>query len=247
VEKVKAGYTAAQAQQATEQKVGSTQLESMQAAAQKAEAIQPLLRELVPLLKSAPSGAIGQLLQSHQDWLPTLTAMGLDPKTATVTQLVNGLTDYLSLDLKPAATGALRVGEIPMLKGLLPQLGQAGPAQQQALARILNYTQRVKAEADFANENFGANDPKTNQPNYKILYKNIDAPMQLDENGQRVGGGLGPVVPEAPAPVANPNPGQIEAARRYQKYVANLPSGMPYNTYERQNDGSLQRVLKIHE
>ena len=32
---------------------------------------------------------------------------------------------------------------------------------------------------------------------------------------------------------------------RYQKYVANLPSGMPYNTYERQADGSYQRVLKV--
>ena len=54
----------------------------------------------------------------------------------------------------------------------------------------------------------------------------------LDANGQRVGGGLGSVVPKPPPHfVANPNPGQIEAARRYQKYVANLPSGMPYNTY----------------
>ena len=59
-----------------------------------------------------------------------------------------------------------------MLKGLLPQMGQSQQAQQQAMARILNYTQRVKDEYDVANENFGAVDAKTGQPNYKILYKN---------------------------------------------------------------------------
>jgi hypothetical protein len=137
-----------------------------------------------------------------------------------------------------------------MLKGLLPQLGQSTQAQQQAMARILNYTQRVKNEYDTAAENFGAVDEKTGKPNYKILYKNLDAPMQLDENGQRVGGGLGSVVPEPPAMPANPSaasPAQVEAMRRYQKYVGNLPSGMPYNQYERQADGSYQRVLKVHD
>ena len=244
--KVAAGYTQQQHQIDAEQQTGSKQLEAMGTQAQKAAAIQPMLRELVPLLKNAPSGAIGQILQTHQDWIPALTAAHIVPaNVATTAQLVQGLTDYLALDLKPTATGALRNTEIPMLKGMGPQLGQSTQAQQQALARILNYTQRVKDEYDVATENFGAVDEKTSQPNYKILYKNLDAPMQLDDNGQRVGGGLGPVVPEPPPMVANPTPQQKVTAMRYQKYVANLPSGMPYNTYERQADGSYQRVLKI--
>ena len=142
----------------------------------------------------------------HPNSILALTAAHILPQNvATTAQLVQGLTDYLALDLKPTATGALRNTEIPMLKGMGPQLGQSQPAQQQALARILNYTQRVKNEYDVANENFGAVDEKTGLPNYKILYKNLDAPMQLDDNGQRVGGGLGSVVPEPPPMVANPN------------------------------------------
>lgn len=132
-----------------------------------------------------------------------------------------------------------------MLKGLGPQLAQSTQAQQQAAARILNFTQRVKDEYDFARENFGAVDTTSGQPNYKILYKNIDAPMQLDDNGRRVGGGLGPVVPEPPPLQANPTPADLTAMRRYQSYVGNLPSGMPHNAYERQPNGSYQKVLKV--
>jgi flagellum-specific peptidoglycan hydrolase FlgJ len=246
LEKIKAGYTAQQHQTDADQQVGSKQLEAMGTQAQKAETIQPMVRSLIPLLKNAPSGAVGQLLQTHPEWINTLTSAGIiKPETQTAAQLINGLTDYLSLDLKPVATGALRTQEIPMLKGLGPQLGQSTQAQQQAAARILNYAQRVKDEYDFARENFGAVDTTNGQPNYKILYKNIDAPMQLDDNGRRVGGGLGPVVPEPPPLKANPTPNDLRAMRQYQSYVGNLPSGMPYNVFERQPDGNYQKVLKV--
>ena len=244
--KIQAGYTAQQHQTDAEQQVGSKQLEAMGTQAGKAETIQPMVQGLIPLLKNAPSGSVGQLLQTHPDWINALTNAGIiKPETQTAAQLINGLTDYLALDLKPTATGALRTQELPMLKGLAPQLGQSPQAQQQAAARILNYTQRVKAEYDLARENFGAVDPVTGQPNYKILYKNIDAPMQLDDNGQRVGGGLGPVVPEPPPLKPNPTPADLTAMRRYQSYVGNLPSGMPYNAFERQPDGSYRKVLKV--
>jgi hypothetical protein len=246
LERVKNGYTVQQRQVEAEQQTGSKQFEAMGTAAQNAEKIQPMVRDLIPLLKNAPSGALGQVLSGHPEWVPALAAAGIvKPETATAAQLINGLTDYLSLDLKPTGTGALRSVELPLLKGLAPSLAQSPQAQQQALARILNYTQRVKDEYDFVGENFGKVDPATGQPNYKIQYKNIDAPMQLDENGQRVGGGLGPVVPEPPPLSPNPTPKQQAAALSYTKYVANLPSGMPYNIYEKQQDGTFQRVLKV--
>jgi hypothetical protein len=248
---ITAGTTLEQQQQKGEMDAGNKTLAEMGTQAVKADAIQPMLRQLIPLLKNpnAPSGVVGQFLTSHSDWLPMLQEMGVDPQTATVTSLVKGLTDFMSLDLKPTATGALRNQEIPMLKGLMPDLATSKPTQQQALARILNYTQRVKDEYDLASENFGNKDA-SGRPNYKILYKNIDAPMELDQNGRRVGGGLGAAVPEPPPMPADPRtatPGQTEAARRYNKYVSALPSGMPYNIYERQTDGSYQRVLKVRD
>jgi soluble lytic murein transglycosylase-like protein len=243
--KIQAGYTAAQHQTDADREVGRKQLEAMGTQAEKAETIQPMVRSLIPLLKNAPSGAVGQLLQTYPEWINTLASAGIiKPETQTAAQLINGLTDYLSLDLKPVATGALRTQEIPMLKGLGPQLAQSTQAQQQAAARILNFTQRVKDEYDLAQQNFGAVDA-AGQPNYKILYKNIDAPMQLDDNGRRVGGGLGPVVPEPPPLQANPTKEDLTAMQRYQKYVGNLPSGMPYHVYERQPNGSYQKVLKV--
>ena len=247
LEKIKAGYTAQQRQVEAEQQVGSKQLEAMGTQAQKAETIQPMVMGLIPLLKNAPSGAVGQLLQTHPDWINTLTNAGIiKPETQTAAQLINGLTDYLSLDLKPTGTGALRTQELPLLKGLTPQLGQSPQAQQQALARILNYTQRVKDEYDVARENFGTVDSATNLPNYKILYKNLDAPMQLDDNGRRVGGGLGPVVPEPPPLAANPTPADLTAMRRYQAYTNNLPSGMPYNEFVFDKpSGAYHKVLKV--
>jgi hypothetical protein len=246
--KVNAGYTAQQHQTDADQQVGSKQLEAMGAQAQKAETIQPMIQGLIPLLKNAPSGSVGQLLQGHSDWIDALASAGIiKPETQTAAQLINGLTDYLSLDLKPTATGALRTQEIPLLKGLGPQLSQSPQAQQQAAARVLNYTQRVKDEYDLARQNFGAIDPTTGQPNYKILYKNIDAPMVLDDNGLRVGGGLGSVVPEPPPMPANPTAADVKAAQRYTRFVANLPAGMPYNTYQKQPDGSYQRVLKVQQ
>ena len=257
--KIGAGYTAEQHQVDAEQTAGNDQLKTMGEAAQKAEAIQPLLRQLIPLLSDpkAPSGTFGQFLSNHQEYLPILTSLGLDPKTASITQLVNGLTNYLTLDLKPTATGAMRIQELPMLKGLMPSLATDTPTQQQALARVLNYTQRVKDEYDFASEHFG--DAKTGpdgqpvmmssgiaRPNYRIAYQNIDAPMQLDENGRRTGGGLGSVVPTPPQLSSNPTASEVKAMTSYNRYVQNLAPGMPYNIYEQQPDGSLQLKMKIH-
>jgi hypothetical protein len=213
--------------------------------ATKAGTVIPILQQMSTQLQNLPKGAMGGLAATLdpngilRGYLPR--ELGGDEQQATAAQMLQAARNYLSIELKPAATGSLRVPEMENLKSYTPGQLNTPQAQQEMIARLIAYQHRIQQEANFAGNYFGRDDPKN--PGQRI-YDNrgmlpaMNAPVKYDQNGTVTGGGLGPVVPEPP-PLTAPD----AEHQAYQNYVRkNVAPGMPYQTYEpkKNADGSFQ-------
>jgi hypothetical protein len=260
--KLASGYTIQQEQAKADMDIAKTDLNDRAADAQKAGRVIPILQQMQGQIGKMPDGFIGGLLAKYDttgDMTGILAKMGVvDPTKATAAQMLIAARNYLSIEMKPAATGSLRVAEMDKLQSFTPGQLQTPEAQNEMAARLIAYQKRIQDERSFASTYFGRpSDP--NNPNSPRIYDNrnldkaMNAPVKYDQNGNVTGGGLGPVVPEPPS--ANAPDAEHQA---YLNYVnRNLAPGAPYQAWEprRNQDGSLaldanrrpipQRVTKL--
>ena len=260
--KLASGYTIQQEQAKADMDIAKTDLNDRAADAQKAGRVIPILQQMQGQIGKMPDGFIGGLLAKYDttgDMTGILAKMGVvDPTKATAAQMLIAARNYLSIEMKPAATGSLRVAEMDKLQSFTPGQLQTPEAQNEMAARLIAYQKRIQDERSFASTYFGRqSDP--NNPNSPRIYDNrnldkaMNAPVKYDQNGNVTGGGLGPVVPEPPS--ANAPDAEHQA---YLNYVnRNLAPGAPYQVWEpkRNQDGSLaldanrrpipQRVTKL--
>ena len=260
--KLASGYSIQQEQAKADMDIAKTDLNDRAADAQKAGRVIPILQQMQGQIGKMPDGFIGGLLAKYDttgDMTGILAKMGVvDPSKATAAQMLIAARNYLSIEMKPAATGSLRVAEMDKLQSFTPGQLQTPEAQNEMAARLIAYQKRIQDERSFASTYFGRpSDP--NNPNSPRIYDNrnldkaMNAPVKYDQNGNVTGGGLGPVVPEPPS--ANAPDAEHQA---YLNYVnRNLAPGAPYQVWEpkRNQDGSLaldanrrpipQRVTKL--
>ena len=260
--KLASGYTIQQEQAKADMDIAKTDLNDRAADAQKAGRVIPILQQMQGQIGKMPDGFIGGLLAKYDttgDMTGILAKMGVvDPSKATAAQMLIAARNYLSIEMKPAATGSLRVAEMDKLQSFTPGQLQTPEAQNEMAARLIAYQKRIQDERSFASTYFGRpSDP--NNPNSPRIYDNrnldkaMNAPVKYDQNGNVTGGGLGPVVPEPPS--VNAPDAEHQA---YLNYVnRNLAPGAPYQAWEpkRNQDGSLaldanrrpipQRVTKL--
>ena len=140
-----------------------------------------------------PPGITASIVKAHPDLVPFLTQLGaLTPEQATDTQLMQGMTNMLSTELRPKGSGRLLLPEIDAFKSDLPNLLQQPGGRIKAAAFLKNLNDRSQEESDFANQYFKRIDPATGQPAFNLdgLAKAIAQP--------RSAGGLGPIVPPMP-------------------------------------------------
>lgn len=90
------------------------------------QAISPQLQQLGVVMKGAlQPGFVASLVNAHPGVTPFLTAAGaITPEQATDTQLMLGMTNYLSTQLRPVGTGKLNIPEMDAFKSVLPTLMQ---------------------------------------------------------------------------------------------------------------------------
>ena len=241
-----AGYTQQQKQADADIDIAKTDINDRAADAQKASRVIPILQQMQGQIGNLPDGFIGTLLGKYDttgDMTGILAKMGVvDPSKATAAQMLIAARNYLSIEMKPAATGSLRVAEMDKLQSFTPGQLQTPQAQQEMAARLIAYQKRIQDERTFASNYFGRpSDP--NNPNSPRIYDNrnldkaMNEPVQYNQNGVVTGGGLGPVVPEPPPVSASDAEHQA-----YLNYVnRNLAPGAPYQTWEakRNEDGRL--------
>ena len=166
------------------------------------QAISPQLQQLGVVMKGAlPPGFVASLVNAHPGITPFLTAAGaITPEQANDTQLMLGMTNYLSTQLRPTGSGRLNLPEIDAFKSVLPTLLQQPGGRVRALAFLQNLNDRVPEERQFANQYFRRVNPATGQPAYNLdgLPAALAAPRQIDPRTGVNTGGLGPVVPPMP-------------------------------------------------
>jgi hypothetical protein len=146
-----------------------------------------------------------------------------DPGQMNAIQSLNGLAAYLSVQMRPTGSGALRNQEMDKFIQALPNLSQDAVGRQKALAFLTNYAGRVQDENQFANEYFMR--PKADgTPTMNLIG------LERAMNAPKSQGGLGEVVPHAPPMSAGP-----EAA---QKFLSGIDSGRPYYAWAPKVDKS---------
>jgi soluble lytic murein transglycosylase-like protein len=246
-----AGYTQAQKQADADIDIAKNDITDRAADAQKAGRVIPILQQMQSQIGNLPDGFIGTLLGKYDttgDMTGILAKMGVvDPSKATAAQMLIAARNYLSIEMKPAATGSLRVAEMDKLQSFTPGQLQTPQAQQEMAARLIAYQKRIQDERTFASNYFGRpSDP--NNPNSPRIYDNrnldkaMNAPVQYNQNGVVTGGGLGPVVPEPPPVSASDAEHQA-----YLNYVnRNLAPGAPYQTWEAKRNEDGRFALDAH-
>ena len=246
-----AGYTAQQKQADADIDIAKNDLTERTAETQKAARVIPILQQMQGQLGKLPDGVIGTLLGKYDttgDITGILAKMGVvDPDKATAAQMLIAARNYLSIEMKPAATGSLRVAEMDKLQSFTPGQLQTTEAQQEMAARLIAYQKRIQDERSFASNYFGRPSDPSN-PNSQRIYDNrgldaaMNAPVKYDQNGVVTGGGLGPVVPEPPPVSASDAEHQA-----YLNYInRNLAAGAPYQTWEPKKNGKGGIALDQH-
>ena len=174
------------------------------------------LQQLRAVLPNLPEAGWGAAIAQHlspaaMGWMQ---AAGLgDPKQMNAVQALNGLAAYLSVQMRPTGSGALRNQEMDRFMQALPNLAQGAAGREKAVAFLLNYANRVQDENQFANEYFHR--PKADgSPALNLI--GVERAM----NAPKSQGGLGEVVPHAPPLSAGP-----QAA---QTFLSGIDSGRPY-------------------
>ena len=189
-----------------------------------AASVNPQLEQLGTVTPGAlPPGIVASVVKAHPNIVPFLTQLGVTtPEQATDTQLMQGMTNMLSTELRPKGSGRLLLPEIDAFKSDLPTLLEQPDGRIKAAAFLKNLNDRSQEESDFANQYFKRIDPATGQPAFNLdgLAKAIAAP--------RSAGGLGPIVPPMPplATLAADPAGAGVATQNWLKQ--NVEIGRPY-------------------
>ena len=206
-------------------------LKSLAANAAVAASVNPQLEQLSTVTPGAlPPGIAASIVRAHPNLTPFLTQVGaITPEQATDTQLMQGMTNMLSTELRPKGSGRLLLPEIDAFKSNLPNLLQEEGGRIKAAAFLKNLNDRSQEESDFANQYFKRPGPD-GQPAYNNdgLAKAIAKP--------RSEGGLGPIVPPMPPlsafgtdPVA-----AVAGAKTWLKQ--NVEIGRPYMGWQLPKD-----------
>jgi hypothetical protein len=233
-----AGVTQRQKQADTDIATGQKQIDDMTTAAGHARDVNTMLANLGPNLKNLPRGFTGQLVDSYPGIVPFLQRTGwITGQEADAAQILRGLTNYMSVVLKPAGNGALRNTEMDKFQSVLPTMLQSEEGQRQALGYLLNMNDRVIQEATFANKQFHRplNPADPNGPRaYNMppdLWEQMDRPVAE--------GGLGPPVPHYTGDMADPD--------AYRAYVNSQKPGRPYYQFYRTMDPKTNQPSKLKE
>ena len=205
-------------------KTDTETLKNLATNASVAASVNPQLEQLGTVTPGAlPPGITASIVKAHPDLVPFLTQLGaLTPEQATDTQLMQGMTNMLSTELRPKGSGRLLLPEIDAFKSDLPNLLQQPGGRIKAAAFLKNLNDRSQEESDFANQYFKRIDPATGQPAF-----NLDGlPKALAQ--PRSAGGLGPIVPPMPplATLTGDPAGPAAAATNWLKQ--NVEVGRPY-------------------
>ena len=210
-------------------------LKSLAANAAVAATVNPQLEQLSTVTPGAlPPGIAASIVRAHPNLTPFLTQVGaITPEQATDTQLMLGMTNMLSTELRPKGSGRLLLPEIDAFKSDLPNLLQEPGGRIKAAAFLKNLNDRSQEESDFANQHFKRPGPD-GQPAYNLdgLAKAIAKP--------RSEGGLGPIVPPMPplsAFGADPV-GAVAGAKTWLKQ--NVEIGRPYMGWQLPKDKNNQ-------
>ena len=144
-------------------------------------------------------GIAAGIAQQYPALVPYLQAAGaISPDKADAIQVMTGMANYLSTQLRPAGSGSTSDLEVRTYRSALPQLMQSPEGRQQAVAFLQNLSDRIVQEHEFALKYFRRKGPD-GKPAYNLddMQTAMQKPRKLDADGNNVGG-LGPVVPHAP-------------------------------------------------
>jgi hypothetical protein len=170
LEHIKAGSALQQEAQKQDMERYNTQLKGFSTAAGTARELLPQLEQVRGQLGNLPpQGLVSAIINSHPDSVPFFKAAGaITPEQADTVQTINGLTNYLSVVMRPQGSGALRGQEMTNFKTSLPSIMQGENGRQKALAFLLNYNDRIMKENDYAQEYYMRPDA-TGQPTRNTL------------------------------------------------------------------------------
>jgi hypothetical protein len=214
--------------------VDKSRLDAMTNQATSARTTAINLAQVASQLSNLPSGFTGDVLArltpGQQAWLRDAGIISGDQADAM--SVINGLKNYLAVQMRPTGSGALRAAEMDRFEQALPDMQTQTPeGRRKALAFMQNYADRVQAESEFANDYYsrpGAN----GQPSFNLrgLQGAMDAPKSQ--------GGLGEVIPHAP-PLTAPN-------ADHQAFLGNIAPGRPYYGWQiNPSTGQRQQVLMV--
>ena len=188
-----------------------------------AASVNPQLEQLGTVTPGAlPPGIVASVVKAHPNIVPFLTQLGVTtPEQATDTQLMQGMTNMLSTELRPKGSGRLLLPEIDAFRSDLPNLLEQPDGRIKAAAFLKNLNDRSQEESDFANQYFKRPDAN-GQPSFNLdgLAKAMAKPKSE--------GGLGPIVPPMPplATLTADPAGPAAAATNWLKQ--NVEVGRPY-------------------
>ena len=203
------------------------------------QAISPQLQQLGVVMKGAlQPGFVASLVNAHPGVTPFLTAAGaITPEQATDTQLMLGMTNYLSTQLRPVGTGKLNIPEMDAFKSVLQTLMHPPGGRVWALAFLQNINDRVPEERQFAAQYFKRLN-QAGQPAYNLdgLANAMSAPRQIDPRTGVNTGGLGPIVPPMPplstfAPAPSSDPGARTLTPREPRHETGSPRTWKWGGY----------------
>jgi hypothetical protein len=154
LEHIKAGSALEQEAQKQDMERYNTQLKGFSTASGTARELLPQLEQVRGQLGNLPPpGLVSAIINAHPDSVPFFKAAGaITPEQADTVQTINGLTNYLSVVMRPQGSGALRGQEMTNFKTSLPSIMQGENGRQKALAFLLNYNDRIMKENDYAQE-----------------------------------------------------------------------------------------------
>jgi hypothetical protein len=185
------------------------------------------IRQMIPVIKALPpDGKLSGLITAYPQLTAALKAANIiSPETADNLTLFRGLTDHLSTQLRVSGTGSMSDNDLATFKASLPTLTETPAGRLKAAAFLQNMADRVVQEQEFTQEYYSRVNPVTGKPAYNLRGLNaaMREPRRLDANGHNVGG-LGEVVPHAPA--FPDGEAGYAAARAWLR--TNVESGHPY-------------------
>lgn len=177
------------------------------------------------------SAFIRNLLQNDPNAATYLKTLGIvDPDKVDATTALRGILSYISSEMKPTGTGALREYEFNAIQNALSSGSMSLKDQRLAMARILNLQDRIIQEGDATGELWGSAMESGNpRSGLGSIQKNIDAR-------------LGPVIHDAvkEMPAAGFDPTDINSVGKWVQSGV-VRSGRPVMLPKFNDDGTVMR------